>query len=77
MAGIGLAVSCSLPGRVLTALRPAAESALNSCRAAANPTFGRYRWHQQYLSDAKNPYGHCPDHGTDVSCPIGVVSADG
>ena len=34
-------------------------------------------YHQQYLSDAKNPHGYCPDHGTGVSCPIGVVSADG
>ena len=34
-------------------------------------------YHQQYLSDAKNPYGYCPDHGTGVSGPIGVVSADG
>jgi peptide-methionine (S)-S-oxide reductase len=33
-------------------------------------------YHQQYLSDAKNPYGYCPDHGTGVSCPIGVVRAD-
>jgi peptide-methionine (S)-S-oxide reductase len=32
-------------------------------------------YHQQYLSDAKNPYGYCPDHGTGVSCPIGVVKA--
>jgi len=34
-------------------------------------------YHQQYLSGAKNPNGYCPDHGTGVSCPIGVVSADG
>ncbi len=27
-------------------------------------------YHQQYLS--KNPAGYCPDHGTGVSCPIGV-----
>ena len=27
-------------------------------------------YHQQYLS--KNPEGYCPDHGTGVSCPIGV-----
>jgi peptide-methionine (S)-S-oxide reductase len=33
-------------------------------------------YHQQYLSDAKNPYGYCPDHGTGVSCSIGVVRAD-
>ena len=34
-------------------------------------------YHQQYLSDNKNPYGYCPDHGTGVSCPIGVVTAGG
>jgi peptide-methionine (S)-S-oxide reductase len=34
-------------------------------------------YHQQYLSDGKNPYGYCPDHGTGVSCPIGVVRASG
>jgi peptide-methionine (S)-S-oxide reductase len=32
-------------------------------------------YHQQYLSDRKNPNGYCPDHGTGVSCPIGVVKA--
>jgi hypothetical protein len=36
-----------------------------------------YCYHQQYLSSNKNPYGYCPDHGTGVSCPIGVVNADG
>ncbi len=30
-------------------------------------------YHQQYLADTKNPYGYCPDHGTGVSCPIGVL----
>jgi peptide-methionine (S)-S-oxide reductase len=34
-------------------------------------------YHQQYLSDAKNPNGYCPDHGTGVSCPVGVLRADG
>ena len=34
-------------------------------------------YHQQYLSSSKNPYGYCPDHGTGVSCPIGVVKASG
>jgi peptide-methionine (S)-S-oxide reductase len=34
-------------------------------------------YHQQYLSDAKNPHGYCPDHGTGVACPVGVVRADG
>ena len=30
-------------------------------------------YHQQYLY--KVPNGYCPDHGTGVSCPIGVVKA--
>ena len=34
-------------------------------------------YHQQYLSDAKNPYGYCPDHGTGVSCPVGLMRAEG
>ena len=34
-------------------------------------------YHQQYLSSGKNPHGYCPDHGTGVSCPIGVVKASG
>jgi peptide-methionine (S)-S-oxide reductase len=34
-------------------------------------------YHQQYLSEGKNPNGYCPDHGTGVSCPIGVVRASG
>ncbi|HEY2505761.1 MAG TPA: peptide-methionine (S)-S-oxide reductase MsrA [Streptosporangiaceae bacterium] len=34
-------------------------------------------YHQQYLSEGKNPHGYCPDHGTGVSCPIGVVTASG
>jgi peptide-methionine (S)-S-oxide reductase len=34
-------------------------------------------YHQQYLSEGKVPNGYCPDHGTGVSCPIGVVKADG
>jgi peptide-methionine (S)-S-oxide reductase len=34
-------------------------------------------YHQQYLSDRKNPHGYCPANGTGVSCPIGVVTASG
>ncbi len=34
-------------------------------------------YHQQYLSSNKNPNGYCPDHGTGVSCPVGVLRADG
>ena len=31
-------------------------------------------YHQQYLSDAKNPDGYCGIGGTGVSCPVGVSS---
>jgi peptide-methionine (S)-S-oxide reductase len=30
-------------------------------------------YHQQYLSDAKNPNGYCGVGGTGVSCPVGVL----
>src|SRR5581483_1128726 len=29
-------------------------------------------YHQQYLSDAKNPNGYCGLGGTGVSCPVGA-----
>ena len=31
-------------------------------------------YHQQYLSDAKNPYGYCGLGGTGVSCPTGLTT---
>jgi len=34
-------------------------------------------YHQQYLSDAKNPNGYCGLGGTGVSCPVGIARADG
>lgn len=33
-------------------------------------------YHQQYLSDAKNPNGYCGMGGTGVSCPIGVARTE-
>jgi peptide-methionine (S)-S-oxide reductase len=33
-------------------------------------------YHQQYLSDAKNPNGYCGVGGTGVSCPVGVAKAE-
>jgi peptide-methionine (S)-S-oxide reductase len=32
-------------------------------------------YHQQYLSDSKNPNGYCPDHSTGVSCPVGLFAS--
>jgi peptide-methionine (S)-S-oxide reductase len=34
-------------------------------------------YHQQYLSDAKNPGGYCGIGGTGLSCPVGIAPADG
>ncbi len=31
-------------------------------------------YHQQYLH--KVPNGYCPNHGTGVSCPVGLIKAD-
>jgi peptide-methionine (S)-S-oxide reductase len=33
-------------------------------------------YHEQYLSPGKNPNGYCPDHGTGLSCPVGLAAAD-
>ncbi|GAA3996776.1 peptide-methionine (S)-S-oxide reductase MsrA [Allokutzneria multivorans] len=33
-------------------------------------------YHQQYLSDAKNPNGYCGLGGTGVSCPVGLGVAE-
>jgi peptide-methionine (S)-S-oxide reductase len=38
--------------------------------APAAPFYYAEDYHQQYLD--KNPRGYCPDHGTGVSCPVGV-----
>jgi peptide-methionine (S)-S-oxide reductase len=32
-------------------------------------------YHQQYLSDAKNPYGYCNHGPNGMSCPVGVARA--
>ncbi|MFD9431635.1 peptide-methionine (S)-S-oxide reductase MsrA [Streptomyces sp. NPDC060002] len=43
--------------------------------APDHPFYAAETHHQQYL--AKNPGGYCGVGGTGVSCPIGVVRADG
>jgi peptide-methionine (S)-S-oxide reductase len=54
-------------GEITTEGRPATE---------AGPFYYAEGDHQQYLD--KVPWGYCPDHGTGVSCPIGlgVTSTD-
>jgi len=41
--------------------------------AEAGPFYFAEGYHQQYLSDAKNPYGYCGLAGTGVSCPVGIA----
>lgn len=48
-------------GAITTDARPAKD---------AGAFYYAEAYHQQYLY--KNPNGYCPDHGTGVSCPIGV-----
>jgi peptide-methionine (S)-S-oxide reductase len=48
-------------GDITTEGRPAAE---------AGPFYYAEDYHQQYLH--KVPNGYCPDHGTGISCPIGL-----
>jgi peptide-methionine (S)-S-oxide reductase len=33
-------------------------------------------YHQQYLSDAKNPYGYCNHGPNGLSCPVGIAAAE-
>jgi peptide-methionine (S)-S-oxide reductase len=40
--------------------------------APAQPFYYAEPYHQQYL--VRNPYGYCPDHGTGVSCPVGLFA---
>jgi peptide-methionine (S)-S-oxide reductase len=44
--------------------------------APAPPFYPAEPYHQQYLSDTKNPNGYCGLSGTGASCPIGVAKLD-
>ncbi|MFC4912079.1 peptide-methionine (S)-S-oxide reductase MsrA [Actinomadura gamaensis] len=41
----------------------------------AGPFYYAEPYHQQYLSDTKNPGGYCGLGGTGLSCPVGVAPA--
>jgi peptide-methionine (S)-S-oxide reductase len=58
------------------ALARAGRGEITTEIAPAGPFYYAEDYHQQYLSDAKNPGGYCSMSGTGVSCPIGTgVSA--
>jgi len=40
--------------------------------APAQPFYYAEPYHQQYL--VRDPYGYCPDHGTGLSCPVGLFA---
>jgi peptide-methionine (S)-S-oxide reductase len=53
-------------------LTRAGYPAITTELAPAGPFYYAEPYHQQYL--AKNPNGYCPDHGTGVSCPVGLFA---
>ena len=56
-------------------LRAAGKDPITTEIEPAGPFYYAEDYHQQYLSDAKNPYGYCGLAGTGVSCPIGAGTA--
>ncbi len=42
----------------------------------AGPFYYAEDYHQQYLSDAKNPGGYCEPGPNGMSCPIGVAKTE-
>jgi peptide-methionine (S)-S-oxide reductase len=51
-------------GKITTTIEPATEF------------YYAEDYHQQYLSDAKNPNGYCGLGGTGVACPVGIAKAE-
>jgi peptide-methionine (S)-S-oxide reductase len=56
-------------------LRAAGYPEITTAIAQAGPFYYAEDYHQQYLH--KNPFGYCGLGGTGVSCPVGLVRADG
>jgi peptide-methionine (S)-S-oxide reductase len=57
-------------------LADAGHGAITTEIAPLRDFFYAEDYHQQYLSDHKNPNGYCGLGGTGVSCPVGLTSAD-
>jgi peptide-methionine (S)-S-oxide reductase len=55
------AVSAAGLGEITTEIKP------------AGPFFYAEDYHQQYLSDSKNPYGYCNHGPNGLTCPVGVA----
>ena len=55
-----------------TALAQSGYGAITTEIAPLGDFYYAEDYHQQYLSDSKNPGGYCPVHSTGVACPIGA-----
>jgi peptide-methionine (S)-S-oxide reductase len=53
-------------------VRAARRSEITTEIAPAGPFYYAEDYHQQYLSDSKNPYGYCNHGPNGMTCPIGV-----
>ncbi|MQA15918.1 MAG: peptide-methionine (S)-S-oxide reductase MsrA [Pseudonocardiaceae bacterium] len=58
------------------ALRDAGRGEISTEIATLRKFYYGEDYHQQYLSDAKNPHGYCGIGGTGVSCPVGLTSTE-
>lgn len=56
-----------------TALATAGYGPITRQIVPAGESYFAGDYHQQYLH--KVPYGYCPDHGTGVTCPVGILPA--
>jgi peptide-methionine (S)-S-oxide reductase len=54
-------------------VRAAGRAEITTEIAAADEFYYAEDYHQQYLSDAKNPYGYCNHGPNGMTCPIGVA----
>ncbi|GAA2819500.1 peptide-methionine (S)-S-oxide reductase MsrA [Saccharopolyspora taberi] len=63
--------------RFQSALTAAGRGAITTEIAPLDAFYYAETYHQQYLSDAKNPNGYCGLGGTGVSCPVGLGVSEG
>jgi peptide-methionine (S)-S-oxide reductase len=54
-------------------VRAAGRGEITTEIANAGPFYYAEDYHQQYLSDAKNPYGYCNHGPNGLTCPVGVA----
>jgi peptide-methionine (S)-S-oxide reductase len=57
-------------------VRKAGRGEITTEIAALGTYYFAEDYHQQYLSDAKNPYGYCNHGPNGLTCPIGIAKTD-